>query len=176
MTRLRHYDHLGTARVVTFSCFHRYRLLREPKVIRAFLAELGTLRERGIGVLGYVIMPDHVHLVLLPPDDGKLGVEIARLESISAREMLPILEGVPGQALDRLVARRGEEVRRVFWQRRCYDHNCRTPETVREKIYYGHKNPVIRGLVKTPTDWPWSSYRWYMGLDGVELEIDGVEL
>ena len=64
---------------------------------------------------------------------------------------------------------------RVFWRRRCCDHNCRNPETVREKIHYCRKNSVTRGLVKTPTDGPWSSYRWYMGLDGVKLEIDGVE-
>ena len=176
MPKLRHYDHLNTARFITFSCYHRYRLLREATVIRTFLAELNRLRDRGVKILGYVVMPEHVHLVLLPPELMKLGKEIGRLKSRSARRILPLLERIPGLSLDRLTVRRGDETRRVFWQSRCYDHNCRSPETVREKIEYCHKNPVTRGLVQDPSDWPWSSYRWYMGLEGVELEIDGLEL
>jgi len=103
MTKLRHYDHLGTARFVTFSCFHRYRLLDEAPVIRAFLTELNLLRKRGASILGHVVRP------------------------------------------------------------------------AREKIEYCHKNPVTRGLVKDPGDWPWSSYRWYQGLDEIELETDGLK-
>jgi len=121
-------------------------------------------------------MPEHVHLVVLPPDDALLGIEIGRLKSLTAREMLPILRSQPGQKIDKLSIVRNGVKRPAFWQARCYDHNCRTPQTVREKIIYCHKNPVTRGLVDAPENWPWSSYRWYSGLDGVELEIDGIEL
>jgi putative transposase len=63
----------------------------------------------------------------------------------------------------------------AVWQRRCYDHNCRTPEIVVEKLKYCHDNPVKRGLVNHPEDWPWSSYNWYQGRrDGI-FEIDGYE-
>jgi putative transposase len=48
-------------------------------------------------------------------------------------------------------------VEQQFWQKRCYDHNCRTNETVLENIKYCHKNPVTRGLVKDPGDWQWSA-------------------
>jgi putative transposase len=121
-------------------------------------------------------MPEHVHLVVLPPDEQRLGLEIGRLKSLAARDMLPQLSALHGQKTDRLYVTRNGQRRRVFWQSRCYDHNCRTPETAREKIHYCHNNPVIRGLVKSPGDWPWSSYRWYEDMDGVELEIDGVGL
>ena len=47
---------------------------------------------------------------------------------------------------------------------------------VSEKINYCHNNPVVRNLVQTPGEWRWSSYRWYNGMDGVEIEIDGVEM
>jgi REP element-mobilizing transposase RayT len=66
--------------------------------------------------------------------------------------------------------------RPAIWQRRCYDHNCREPHIVVEKINYCHKNPVTRGLVALPDDWPWSSSRWYSGAGEVMLEIDGYEL
>ncbi len=71
--------------------------------------------------------------------------------------------------------RRNAKSRFVFWQRRCYDHNCRTVEAVREKIKYCHMNPVKAGLVNDPLDWPWSSYRHYVGRDDAVLEIDGFE-
>ena len=176
MPRLRHYDHLGSARFVTFSCYHRFRLLRHPAIIRAFLDGLQGLRDRGTKILGYVVMPEHVHLILLPPDHMRLGIEIGRLKSLTAREMLPLLIQHYGQKTDRLFVTRNGERRRIFWQSRCYDHNCRTPQSTKEKITYCHKNPVKRGLVESPSDCPWSSYRWYMGLAGVELEIDGTEL
>ena len=176
MPRLRHYDHLGTARFVTFSCYHRFRLLRHPATIRTFLTGLRKMQEGGTRILGYVIMPEHVHLVVFPPDGLRLGIEIGRLKSLTARDMLPQLIALYGQKTDRLYVTRNGQRRRVFWQSRCYDHNCRTPETTREKINYCHNNPVTRGLVKSPGDWPWSSYRWYEDMDGVELEIDGVGL
>jgi putative transposase len=176
VTDLRHFDNLGSARFVTFSCHNRYRLLRDTEVIRTFLSELKRFRERGINLLGYVVMPEHVHLVVLPHEDIKLGVEIGRLKSLSARRILPILEEHHDLALANLTVTRNNETRRVFWERRCYDHNCRTPETTMEKIAYCHKNPVSRGLVRTPHDWPWSSSRWYDRLEDVELEIDGVEM
>lgn len=176
MTNLRHYDHLGTARFATFSCYHRFRLLRDSSVIRTFLTELGRLRKRGVKTLGYVVMPEHVHLVLLSADALQLGLEIGKLKSRSARRMLAMLDKSRCVKTDRLWIKRNNKSRRVFWQRRCYDHNCRSPETVREKIEYCHRNPVTRGLVQEPGDWPWSSYRWYAGLGGVELEIDGFEV
>jgi putative transposase len=173
MTQLRHFDHLNTARFVTFSCFHRFRLLTSPAVIEVFLEELDGVRNRhGLKLYGYVVMPEHVHLVLWPPDTVKLGVVIGQLKSLSARRMLPLLRVQRGTALDRLEVRRSGEGRLVFWQIRCYDHNCRTPEIVREKIEYCHKNPVVRGLVSDPAEWRWSSYNWYLGCTDVPISMD----
>jgi hypothetical protein len=51
---------------------------------------------------------------------------------------------------------------RFFWQRRFYDFNVWTEKKRVGKIRYIHRNPVTRGLVKRPEDWPWSSYRFYV--------------
>ena len=70
MPRLRHYDHLGTARFVTFCCYHRYQLLTDSNDIRAVLGCLDRVcGKHDIRILGYVIMPEHVHFVLHPPDE-----------------------------------------------------------------------------------------------------------
>jgi hypothetical protein len=56
----------------------------------------------------------------------------------------------------------GEEPRRAFWQARFYDFNVWTTRKRVEKLRYMHRNPVKRGLVGSPDQWHWSSYRYYL--------------
>jgi putative transposase len=176
MTKLRHIDGLNTARFVTFSCFHRYHLLRNAGVIEDFLAVVDEIRNaRGLLLYGYVIMPNHIHLVLWPPNDLQLGRVIGELKSRAARRILARVRLERLFLIDRLLHGTGEKTSVSFWQRRCYDHNCRTPETVREKIEYCHDNPVVRKLVSEPGQWQWSSYNWYIGKRDVPIRIDTFE-
>ena len=63
---------------------------------------------------------------------------------------------------------------RAFWQRRYYDFNVHSELKTVEKLRYMHRNPVNRGLVETPEDWPWSSFVHYAtGAAGaVEIESE----
>jgi len=171
VTKLRHIENTGAARFITFTCYKRHRYLSGPASRKAFLDELGRLRtEHEVRVLGYVLMPEDVHLVLDPPEDTKLGILIGQMKARSARVILSQLQRNGGKVLER------SDGRAAIWQRRCYDHNCRTSEIVVEKIRYCHNNPVKRGLVSEPGDWPWSSYNWYHGRREGEFEIDGIKL
>lgn len=166
MPRLRHYDNLGTARFITFSCYERRGYLQDRTSVMNLRGQLLRLRkDHGVRILGYVIMPDHVHLVLLPPDGLRLGVLIGQMKGRSAYRIIRSREDISTRM----------DGRPAVWQRRCYDHNCRDRETVLEKIQYCHNNPVNKGLVAGPGDWPWSSYNWYQGVESVFLEIDGLE-
>jgi len=169
MTKLRHFDGFGTARFITFTCYRRRRLLTTPATRWTIVNGLHHLRtERGIRILAWVIMPEHVHFVLLPPDSEELGRELGRFKSWTARQIIDAGE------VRTAIAKRNTGHAAV-WQRRCYDHNCRTVETVKEKIAYCHANPVKRRLVSSPELWLWSSYNWYQGEGRVVLEIDGIE-
>lgn len=163
MTRLRHYDDLGSARFVTFSCYRRLPSLSLLGAKKIVLEEIDRARAKhGFKLLGYVLMPEHVHLVLFPPDEVKFGLVIREIKSRSAKRYFAATQiGKPGTV-------------RVFWERRCYDHNCRTPESVREKINYCQMNPVKKGLVTEPSEWKWSSYKWYHGVEDVPLKMDEV--
>ena len=176
MPKLRHYDNFNTARFVTFSCYHRYQLLNSRAAQDCFVHQLRSIRDRyRLKLFGYVIMPEHVHLVMHPTTTLALGRVIGELKSLSARAILSSNQMVTDQERSRLrITRRGES-RVAFWQPRCYDHNCRTPETVVEKINYCHNNPVKRGLVGSPADWRYSSYRWYQGVEDVPLEMDELD-
>ena len=128
MTRLRHYDNLGTARFVTFSCFRRYPYLAVDRLVLPVIEQLQNLRESyGISIHGYVIMPDHVHFVLSPPEGTRLGVVIGQLKARSSRVILSLLR----EENDiRMKIKMRDNGQAAVWQRRCYDHNCRTAETV----------------------------------------------
>ena len=177
MPRLRHYDRLGTARFITFTCYHRRQLLTDTETIQTFVECLGEVaRTRAVLILGWVVMPEHVHLVLRPPDDVAVGEFVGELKSRSARTILRRWKERGMAQLRALTKPRTQPVRYQFWQGRCYDHNCRTSDAVREKISYCHNNPVKRGLVAESGEWRWSSYNWYAGVDPVVLEIDGMEV
>lgn len=55
-----------------------------------------------------------------------------------------------------------------FWKPRAYDFNVTEERTLHQKLDYMHKNPITRGLVDRPEQWPWSSYRYY------ELDDDSI--
>jgi putative transposase len=164
MTTLKHYDDTGTARFVTFGCYRFGRYLTQPETKLLLIKHIQDTRvKHGFKLMGYVIMQDHVHLVLLPPDGMKLGLVIREIKSKMAREYFATnpndIDGT-----------------RVFWQKRCYDRNCRSAEEAKEKINYCHGNPVKAGLVADPGDYEWSSYNWHMGKRDVPLAMDDVQL
>ena len=114
---------------------------------------LETLRQRHrLFVFGYVLMPEHVHLLLSEPS-------LERLDNT-----LRVLKGQTSKLL--------KGSRPQFWQSRYYDFNVFTQAKFVEKLRYIHRNPVTRGLVGKPEDYPWSSFRhWATGETGrVEIE------
>ena len=81
MTKLKHYDNLGTARFVTFSCYYRLPSLNNPGAKEIVIEELDRARTKhGFRLLGYVLMPDHAHLVLFPPEGMELGLVIREIK------------------------------------------------------------------------------------------------
>jgi putative transposase len=61
---------------------------------------------------------------------------------------------------------------RAFWQARFYDFNVYTRRKKIEKLHYMHANPVVRGLVNHPKDWPWSSWAYFYARDTARIRID----
>jgi putative transposase len=152
-SRLKRYQTEGNYHFLTFSCYHRLPYLNDDRSRIAFLTTLERLRQRHqFFLFGYVLMPEHVHLLLTEPKLQPLATTL----SVLKRETSKLLKG------DRL----------QFWQSRYYDFNVFTHRKWIEKLRYIHRNPVERGLVEKPEDWPWSSYKhWATGEPGrIEIE------
>jgi putative transposase len=120
-------------------------------------------------------MPEHVHLLLFPESPE---YEIARirtaLKAPVTSKALRFLRRTGPDFLDKLKdAQPNGTVHYRFWQRGGgYDRNVVQPSTLPSMIDYLHHNPVRRGLVERPTDWVWSSARFYAGMRPVPLEMD----
>ncbi|MFZ0396340.1 MAG: transposase [Terracidiphilus sp.] len=148
------YQKCGVFHFVTFSCYRRLPLLSAKAACCAFEQELEAARRQyGFIVAGYVLMPEHVHLLVSEPRLKSLAVALQVLKQRTSRKLKPA----------------GKE---HFWQHRYYDFNVWSEEKVREKLRYMHRNPVKRGLVARPEDWPWSSFRHYATGEEGAVEIE----
>ncbi|HEY4931142.1 MAG TPA: transposase [Terriglobales bacterium] len=114
---------------------HKVRESRLRKVSRT------TRRSYRLFVIGYVVMPEHVHLLVTEPGRATLARAI--------------------QSLKQSVSQKLNSHHGHLWQARYYDFSVFTPKKRVEKLKYIHRNPVHRGLVARAEDWPWSSYRHY---------------
>ena len=169
--RLKHYDHDGRARFVTFVIHRRIPILTNTAFRRYVVECVDRVRVNfNLRLIGYVIMPEHVHLVVIPPVELLLGPVIGEIKRTSARLIHKQLANQ--KIIDKFMVERNGKRQFVLWQRRCFDHNCRTDETVWKSVAYCHHNPVTRRLVVDPGDWPWSSYRWYQGDENTVLAMD----
>ena len=139
-TGLRRHHQTGTPHFLTFSCFRHRPILGTSAARDTFLEILEQTREQyRFHVHGYVVMPDHVHLILSEPELKLLSVSMQVIKQRFSRT-------------------RAEE---YVWESRYYDFNLFDQDTLTEKLRYIHRNPVRRGLVQNPEDWSWSSFRTY---------------
>jgi putative transposase len=156
MGKLVRYQQCGCIHFVAFSCYRRQPLLGTAAAYGVSERELEAVRARhGFVVAGYVLMPEHVHLLVGEPRRSSLSIALQVLKQQSSRKL----------------KQRGEL---QFWQRRYYDFNVWSEEKRVEKLRYMHRNPVKRGLVEKPEDWQWSSFRHYATgeLGAVEIESE----
>jgi putative transposase len=180
-TRLKRYDLPGHTHFLTFSCYRRLTFFWHDAVKQIAIEGLRLLQSKfTVCLVGYVIMPEHMHIIVYPHARGcHEPVPISRLLHSFKRYV-----GQHGkQCLAKLRADRGKlwsapledwaaTARLPFWTTRGYDFNIDRLETLIEKLHYCHKNPLTRGLVRRAEDWQWSSYRFYEFDDRSVLTMD----
>jgi len=144
---------------ITNSCYHRLPLLNAPGALDRFLAILEQTRQKyRFVVVGYVVMPEHIHLLISEPEVGTPSTVMQVLKQRTAHTLLPKRRRTDPR--QRRIF--GDEPMRAFWQDRFYDFNVWSTRKRVEKLRYTHRNPVKRGLVVSPELWDWSSYRYYL--------------
>jgi putative transposase len=164
---LKRYYGTGTLHFITCSCHGRQPFLARPDRRNLLLTVLERMRIRyRFAVVGYVIMPEHIHLLISEP-------QVATPSTVVQAIKLGFTRRVPRAEDSGRVPHFSRTLREVgpltaskdnshhLWMSRFYDFNVWSQHKEAEKLHYMHQNPVTRGLVQRPEDWPWSSFRAY---------------
>jgi putative transposase len=151
---LKRYQETRQLHFLTFSCYDRRPNFGTIGPREVFESALERVRFRyTLCVYGYVVMPEHIHMLVNEPESETL-----------AQAMQSLKQGVA-----RRLALRAHD---SFWQERYYDFNVWSERKFVEKLRYIHRNPVERGLVTRPEDWAWSSFRHYSNGESGVVEIE----
>jgi putative transposase len=150
---LKRFQEAEALHFITFSCFHRLPLLDAAEPRNTIETVLEVIRARHQArVYAYVLMPEHVHLLINEPPSTLVAQFLKVVKQITSRKL------------------RGQHEK--FWQERYFDRNIRGEAARSEVIRSIHRNPVKRGLVVSPGDYQWSSFNHYAtGMRGV-VEIE----
>jgi putative transposase len=134
---------------VTFSTFNRRKLFVVEIYVRIFLKTLYRYRREGrYRLQAFVVMPEHVHLLLTPGND------------VTIERAIQLIKGAYSHELGGVIGRDQE-----IWQRGFTDHRIRNDIDFMHHRNYIHRNPVERGIVPTPSD-----YRYCSAFPGFKLD------
>jgi putative transposase len=171
---LRRFQESRQSHFVTFSCRHRQAYFSNARLFDLFVQCLEDMRRRfELRVYGYVVMPEHVHLLLSEPIRGKLADALHYLKLSFAKRVRGMRFEGPQVSAQTTGANLGHNPypqqdsdcdrssSGSFWEKRYHDRNVRDYDEFIVKLRYLHRNPVKRGLVCAPEEWKWSSYRHY---------------
>lgn len=173
--KARHYDVPGDAHFVTFSCYRRIVLLSKDRTREWLVQSLAKARlAHNFDLWAWVIMPEHVHLLLYPRDRiykmSKIGWRIK--QPVGRKAIRWLKKHSPG-FLDSLTVLNKNRTYHRFWQAGPgFDRNLSELTSLLEVIDYIYFNPVRRGLVERPEDWFWSSAAEWSGRSETPLPVD----
>jgi putative transposase len=173
--KVKHYDIPGHAHFLTFSCYRRLPLLSKDRSRWWFVRALEKARRRHeFDLWAWVVMPEHVHLLLWPRQPVyRMAKILASIKKpVGARAFAYVRARAP-DFLERLTVRHRNRIYHRFWQAGPgRDQNLYEPASIHRAIAYIHNNPVRRGLAVRPEDWLWSSAAEWAGQEPLYLAVD----
>jgi putative transposase len=177
MRHRQNFNDPGDAHELTFSCFQRFAFLKAQRVCQWLKEAIDQARVKlDFSLWAYVIMPEHVHLIVCPRQPVYDVADIRRaIKEPVARKGIEYLSLHASHWLPRVTRKRGHRTERCFWQSGGgYDRNIKSGKTLLVMIDYLHLNPVRRGLVEKAVNWKWSSASWYELSRPGPIEIDPI--
>jgi len=174
MKKIKHYTDLGHAHFITLVINKRRAVFLNSETARKAIQAIEFYQKSFfIKILGYVIMPDHVHLIVWPQGKKTLEEFVRDYKKYLAKE---ILQRLTISEKTKVLLGRPQKRNHLFqiWQKGYYDFNIYNQQTLNEKLNYMHYNPVRKGLVENPEEYPYSSCRDCVGKGEVLMEVDKI--
>jgi putative transposase len=149
MATPRHRTTAGSCYFVTTKCWQGRHVFQVPEIAEILLQSMFHYRDKNAYLLHeFVVMPDHLHLLLTPSETTSLEKAIQLIKGGSSHRIHKQRE-------------QGMEI----WQVGFYDWTVRDADDWRSKVEYIRMNPVRAKLVANPEDWPYSSASGRFTLD-----------
>ena len=162
---------------ITCVTFDRIPLFQRNKICSLFIDALEATRTKDpFKLIGYVIMPDHIHL-LANPIALNISKVVGRLKGRAATKILKDLRMLGcWDVLDevKLLQPLKSGQTHAVWLKDFSSIDIWSHKFIRQKLHYIHMNPVRAGFCDHPAKWLWSSYHAYFPheLGSVPIEID----
>ncbi len=148
-------------------------VFRNPSCVQIIFDAWNHLRaNKGLQILGYVVMPHHLHLIARAPDLSKV---MQSFKSFTAKRIIEELQQL-GKEHTLLALQDFKRIHKIesqyqVWQEGNHPEELTNDAMIRQKLDYIHMNPVRAGLVLKPEEWLYSSVRNYLHME-CPFEID----
>lgn len=161
---------------ITTVVYARLPIFKRPSFIIPLYDSLNYYRyKQDFRLIGYVIMPDHLHLLIWSQDKATVANVMRDFKTFTAKRIIRQAEVEGNQNWLEQFSRAGQATGRSdhkVWQDSYWEVDIFSAKFVRQKLNYIHRNPVAAGLVDAPEAYPYSSYRNYALDEEWLIEID----
>lgn len=158
--KLKRYDAPGHAHELTFSCYHRFDYLNDATSCLLFMEELDRAKSMfKFNLWAYVLMPNHVHLLLFPYEAPyKMSAILQSIKGRTSKRYGEHLQSTAPHTYQRYCIGAPDKKKFRFWQAGGgFDRNLWNAKAIHHSLKYIEANPVRAGLVSAPEEWRWSS-------------------
>jgi putative transposase len=166
----------GHVYYITTVIYNRLPIFTRPSFVIPLYDSLNFYRyNQQFKLLGYVIMPDHMHLIIWPHGKATVSDIMRDYKKFTSTRIIRQTEVENVEEWIAAFQQAGQETGRStnkVWQDSYWDVNIYTERFLRQKLNYVHRNPVRAGLVEKPEDYVYSSYRNYVFDEEWLIEID----
>jgi REP element-mobilizing transposase RayT len=166
----------GSIYYITSNVYDRLRIFTTPSFVIPLIDSLNFYRlQFSTKLLGYVIMPDHLHLLIWPPNEEAVSGFMRDFKRFTSGRLTRQARIEKKEDWVQAFERAGKETNRAefkIWQDDFWEETVFTDGFLRQKLNYIHLNPVRAGLVGEPGKYPYSSFRNYWLDDDSLIEIE----
>ena len=167
--------HAQAPHFLTCTINHWIPLFTRPATVQVVIDALAYRQaQRGLKIVAYVILENHLHLIA---QSENLPKEISSFKSWTARQILQVLQEQGATHVLQQLAfyKKAHKRDRQYqvWEEGSHPQLIQSDEMLIQKLEYIHQNPVKRGYVDRAEHWRYSSARNYAGQEGL-LPIDSI--
>lgn len=166
----------GSIFYITSNIYDRLHIFTRPSFIVPIIDSLNYYRyQYNCKLIGYVIMPDHIHLLIWPTLEKAITDfmrDFKRFTSGRISRQAKIEGNTQWLAKFQQAGSETERAEYKVWQDSFWEQSIYTEDFLRQKLNYTHLNPVRAEIVSNAAIYPYSSYRNYYLNDDQLIEID----